>query len=484
MTPGSAVEEPSGSLGAAIARAARLLESDAAQAGDQANEILQVFPANRDARLILGASLRAQDRLEEAVAVLSKLAAAEPAWPEARLALGRTLMKQGALAPAIEAYRAAAELAPLKPEAWRALADALHRAGRLVEADAAYMEGVRVSASDPRLVQAADALLKNDIPQAEHLLRTHLKKYPTDIAAMRMLAEVAARLKRYAQAETLLARCLELAPSFHAARHNCAMVLHMQAKSAEALAHIEILLAREPENPSLRALKAAALVRIGDYDEALAIYAALRDEIPDDPGPWLSYGHALKTTGRQAESIAAYRKCVALAPQFGEAYWSLANLKTFAFAPEEIAAMRKALTAPNLSREDEFHLHFALGKALEDAGQHAESFAHYAKGNALRRALIHYEADETSAMLAQSKQVFTAPFFAARQGWGAEAADPIFVVGLPRAGSTLIEQILASHSLVEGTMELPDLPAIVKSFGERRRKDETPKYPAAVRSEE
>jgi tetratricopeptide (TPR) repeat protein len=352
-------------------------------------------------------------------------------------------------------------------EAWRRIGDRLHRAGDDAGGDAAHLKALSASTADPVLIEAATALDRNDLPVAERLLRTRLKAQPTDIGAIRMLAELAGRIGRYRDAETLLRRAIELAPNFRAARHNLALVLHRQARSAEAIVEIDGLLADEPDHPSYANLKAAALSRLGDYAPAIALYERVLAAFPDQPKVWMSLGHALKTLGRSADSIATYRKALALMPTLGEAWWSLANLKTYRFSPDELAAMRAALASPAIGAEDRFHLEFALGKAEEDAAAYGASFAHYLAGNRLRRSLIDYSAEETQAEAARKQALYTPEFFAAREGWGCPAADPIFVVSLPRAGSTLIEQILASHSAVEGTMELPDIAALAASVSAR-----------------
>lgn len=280
-----------------------------------------------------------------------------------------------------------------------------------------------------------------------------------------MLAEVGARLGRFEDAEKLLSRCLELAPSFTAARHNYALVLHRQSKAAEALAQIDLLLADEPDNHAYRFLKAAVLTRVGEYDRAIAIYEEALEQFPDNARVWLSLGHACKTVGRQQQAIDAYSRCIAIAPHFGEAYWSLANMKTHRFDEATIAAMQAQLARSDLRAEDRFHLHFALGKAREDAGAYERSFEHYQQGASLRREALTYDADETSRMTRRQITFFTKALLASREGQGASAPDPIFVVGLPRAGSTLIEQILASHSAVEGTMELPDITMLARRIG-------------------
>jgi tetratricopeptide (TPR) repeat protein len=292
-----------------------------------------------------------------------------------------------------------------------------------------------------------------------------------------MLAEVAARLGRYGDAEKLLARCLELSPSFAAARHNYAIVLHRQNRPVEALAEIDRLLALDPRNPGYRNLKAAILVRIGDYAQAIELYASALADYPNQAKVWMSYGHALKTAGRQDESVQAYRRSIGLTPALGEAYWSLANLKTWRFSDADLEAMRAQLARSDIATEDRFHFHFAIGKALEDARQYADAFLHYARGNELRRSTVHYDAAETTEHVQRSKAVLTRELLAARAGGGCAAHDPIFIVGLPRAGSTLVEQILSSHSQVEGTMELPDLVSIARVLGGRKTRSETSKYP-------
>jgi tetratricopeptide (TPR) repeat protein len=314
----------------------------------------------------------------------------------------------------------------------------------------------------PRLVDAAMALNDNRLHVAEPLLKQHLKDDPFDVAAIRMLAELAGRIGRYRDSEALLRRAIELSPGFTAARGNLALVLYRLNRPAEAIEELNRVVAEDPDNPGHANLQAAAFGRIGDFDEAIALYERLLRDQPDQPRIWMSYGHMLKTVGRQADGIAAYRRAIELMPALGEAWWSLANLKTVTFDDADIAAMEAALAVPDLADEDRFHLDFALGKAFEDRRQAEPAFAHYAAGNRLRRTRLSYSADETSDFVDQSIALYTAPFLAERAGQGSDAADPIFILGMPRAGSTLIEQILASHSQVEGTSELADIPALAR----------------------
>ena len=362
--------------------------------------------------------------------------------------------------------------------ALRMLGRLLRQLGREDEAGRAEMAAIRGAARDPAMIAIAEAMLANDLPAAEAGLRQRLAAQPTDVAAIRMMAELAGRLGRYRDAENLLRRALELAPSFTAAEANLAMVLYKQNRFAEAAGVLEAVLARDPENNGNRNLLAATLGRIGDYDEALAIYAELTRTFPDHAKLWMSYGHILKTVGQQEECIAAYRRALAVEPHLGEVWWSLANLKTVTFDDADIAAMEAAL-AGEISDEDAFHLHFALGKAWGDRSDADTSFRHYAAGNALRSSQLGYNPEATAGQVDRMIEVLTPAFLAERAGQGDPAPDPVFILGLPRAGSTLLEQILASHSAVEGTMELPDIPAM--AMREAKAATDDPRdWPAAI----
>jgi len=310
------------------------------------------------------------------------------------------------------------------------------------------------------LIEGALALYENRLDVAERLLKAHLKDDPFDAAAIRMLAELAARIGRLKDAETLLRRAVEIAPGFTAARANLAMVLGRAGRPAEALELLDDIVRDQPDTIGSINLRAATLGRLGDFDRAIKLYEAALAKTPRQPAVWLSYGHMLKTIGRQSDGIAAYRKAIALKPTLGEAWWSLANLKTVRFNAADMKTMQGALAEEGLRPDDRFHLDFALGKAMHDAGRYGEAFDHYAAGNALRREFHRFDEAKLAARAQRSIALFTAAELA--RGGGCDAPDPIFIVGLPRAGSTLVEQILASHPLVEGTSELPDIPALAR----------------------
>jgi tetratricopeptide (TPR) repeat protein len=478
----TATSEPVGTLDTALAHTQRLMTSEPRLAVEQATEILKVAPGHPLATLLLGVANRRAGDAAASQAVLEPLAQSQPNWAAAHYELGLTLGARRNGEGAVAALRRAVSLKPDMPDAWRALGDHLTAIGDAAAADAAYAQHIKFSTQDPRLLEAAAALCENRIPIAESLLRAHLKQHPTDVPALRMLAEVAARLQRYSDAEVLLERALELAPSFVPARHNYAVVLHRQRKITAAWEQVQKLVEADPQNPSYRTLKAALASGIGDYDQALELYAGVLAEYPHNARVWMSYGHSLKTANRQADCVQTYRKSIELAPQLGEAYWSLANLKTFKFQPADIEAMQTQLARGKLTPEDRFHFHFALGKAFEDAGQFAESFKHYEEGNSLRRKGVGYDADWNCEQMRRAKALFTPEFFAARAGQGARSAsspDPIFIVGLPRSGSTLLEQILSSHPQVEGTMELADIPNLVKELGGSQTRAKS-RYPESI----
>ena len=366
---------------------------------------------------------------------------------------------------------------PAEAARWRAEGDRLRLGGDVPAADAAYARLMRATVADADLVRAADAVCAGRLSEAEGMARQVLSRRPDDVLALWVLGEVVSRSGRNPEAEALLARCVDLAPGFIDARYAYAMVLSWRHRSAETLVQAERLLAADPANPLYRHLRAAALMRLGDDEAAADAYGAVIEAHPDQPLPWMSYGHALKTVGRQAEAVAAYRRSLALDPKLGEAWWSLANLKTVRFDEADLAAMRAALARPDLQAPDRLQLHFALGKAYEDLRRDAEAFAEYTRANALQRARLDYDADDNRTQMRRTKALLGRGFFAARSGQGSPRPDPIFILGLPRSGSTLLEQILASHSQVEGTQELPHIPNLAAELGGPARRETESAYP-------
>jgi tetratricopeptide (TPR) repeat protein len=440
-----------------VERASVLLATDPAEAERLGRQALASAPSDPRALLVVGSARRRQGDPSAALAILAPLGAAYPNAANTQYELGQALAALGRASEAIAALRRAVALNPGLAKAWRALADRLFAAGEPKAAEAAYAEHSRAAVLDPALRPAADAIFEGRLEDASRSLRAHLQRRPADPDALRMLAETFARRDLHAEAEVLFRRCIELDPGFEAARFGFAEALFRQQKGREALLEIERLAAGDPEHPAYRNLLAACLGLVGESQRAIEIYQGLLDQFPGQPQIWLNYGHALRTVRRGEDAAAAYRRCIALQPGLGEAYWGLANLKVASFAADETRSMEDALDRPGHAPEDRLHLHYALGKALEDRGEHGPAFAHYAEGARLKRAAMRYDAEETTAFVHETRRLFTWAVFAAREGWGSPAEDPIFVIGLPRSGSTLIEQILASHSQVEGATEMSEL---------------------------
>ena len=323
------------------------------------------------------------------------------------------------------------------------------------------------------LARAAAAFEANDLPGAERLVRERLQQAPEDVAALRLLAAIAARSGHDAPAEQLLRRALAMAPDFTLARQDLARLLYRLHRYAEALPEFDRLIAADPNHLGARNLKASILDRTGEHEAAIALYHELLAEEPGRARVWMTMGHVFKALGRIDEAIDAYRQSIAAEPGLGESWWGLANLKTFRFTAEDLAAIDGLLASAKVSTDDRLHLGFALGKAREDLGDDAAAFAAYAEGNHLRRSAVPHDPAMLPSLTARSAATFTSDLIARHIGVGDPAADPIFIVGLPRSGSTLVEQILASHPAIEATMELPDLPRLAGMI---------PNYPGGLAS--
>jgi tetratricopeptide (TPR) repeat protein len=398
----------------------------------------------------------------------------EPIFP---YELGLTLAAMGNRRGGIAALQRAVEIAPALTAAWRALADLLalegDEAGATAardEADALPFTPARTGTPDPlALIKASAHLLADSIrqlpPQAAiNLLRAHLREAPTDAAGLRLLAHIARREQRLGQAGRLLERALMLAPHYDAARADYAAVLASLDQHAEAVVQLEHLVANAPDRPEYRLFLAMSLAGMAEYEQSLAMYESVMPQVLERPKFLLNYADVLKYAGRRDDSVRAYRTCVNGARLQGEAWWGLANVKNEHFSAADQQAMRALLNRADTSDRDRYHVHYALGNALEQAGAYEPSFEQYAKGAALKRAELDYAAEEVAAGLDEAKALFTPARFAAWAGQGCADPAPIFVLGMPRAGSTLVEHILASHSMVEGTQELQDIGMLVREL--------------------
>ena len=472
--------EPSADIAVALQHAAGLLSTDPALAQQQAEEILKVAPGSLGARHILAASKRMQGHLDAALTIIEKLARD---YPDAVDVLHEHAMTLGAVGQgdkSVALLRRTLELDPAHAGAWRTLGDQLAVAGDAEGSQDAYEKHLQLSTRHPELIEAAAHLRKRELAKAEQVCRDVLKKDPVDIVAIRLLASIGLQVGQTDDAISLLERCLELSPNFHHARQNYAVALSRRQRYDEALEQIDRLLKAEPNNPQYSMLKASFLVQQGEAPAALEMYEDLLKVYPNQSNAHMNFAHTLKSVGRLDESIASYRRAIELRPSTGEVYWSLANLKTFRFDDDDIAAMQKEILPEGGDPEDQAHLLFALGKALEDRGEFEASFACYEKGNAIRGKQHRHDARINVYNTARQIKALDKAFFEARKGWGCDAPDPVFIVGLPRAGSTLLEQILASHSLVEGTSELPDIIAISRRLAKRSRKNPAGDYPEVL----
>jgi len=335
-------------------------------------------------------------------------------------------------------------------------------------------------AGHKELVDAAELIADGKVAKAEAILRPFLKINPLNVNAIRLLAEVGMELGALKDAENLLIRCLELAPDYHAARYSYTNVLYKRHRFKDAIVMLDKLLEIEPTNGVWLTMKAANLVEINEHQQALEIFESIIEKFPSHPQVHMSYGHALRAVGRAEESIAAYEKCIAQGTGLGEAFWSLANLKTYRFSEDKIAQMEAILRDKSCDYRDYYHLLFALGKAREDRKEYQLAMAAYAKGNQVRGKSVPWSADRFHQDTQKIKSFFNEDFFSKNQSMGCQANDPIFIVGLPRAGSTLIEQILSSHSEVEGTAELADIIALARKIDGRAHRHDPGLYPAAL----
>jgi len=442
-----------------------------AQALALADSLLKQVPENRDVLYLVAVNQRYMGRIQDALSTLANFEKLHPDYGRLYQERGHCYRGLGDNNAAITAYQTAVNLNSSLPASWKALVALYRASGRTAEANNAANVAATLDGLPVAVVTANSLFAEGSAQAAEQVIRPFLLDNPQHIEGMRLLARIGMHMGVLDDAEFLLQSVLELSPDYHAARHNYAEVLADRHKHVEALEQIRKLLEIEPRNPVFRALEGNALVGLGRHDEALQKFFALRDETPSNPTLHLAIAHALKTVGRQTEAIESYRRAAEVRPSFGDAYWSLANLKTYRFGDEEIAAMRRAEADPGTPLVDRYHLDFALGKALEDRGEYEQSFHFYSRGNVLKKAEARYERASFERNARRQTEVCTRELFATRAGWGCPAPDPIFIVGLPRAGSTLLEQILASHSAVEGTKELAEIPRLVHVLSGRESTD-------------
>jgi tetratricopeptide (TPR) repeat protein len=378
---------------------------------------------------------------------------------------------------ALRAYQFACRQNPSLLASWRGQAHLLQAQGKIAAAERALASGKSVAAQPQALQAAMNHMYEGRLGRAEEMCRAFLAKQKHHVEGMRLLAQLAFRLGENDQAEFLLESILEFHPSLDDIRREYIEVLKNRQKFEQAEAQSAVLIEQTPDKIQNLSIHGINLMQAGRYDEALGFFDKILDRVPDDAVTWTSKGHALKTLGREAEAIEAYRAAVAAQPHHGDGYYSLANLKTYQFEPAEIDQMQAQMQSGNLFPADRVHVSFALAKAFEDRGDYQQAFDNYQAGNQLKRHQTGYTAEAMHDELQRQKDICTADLFAAQSGKGHDAPDPIFIVGLPRAGSTLIEQILASHSQIEGTLELPNILSLSHKLRGRQLDHEEVAYP-------
>jgi tetratricopeptide (TPR) repeat protein len=464
-----------------VRRIRELLERRAfAEAVVAASALAVQVPENRDVLYMMAVGQRYLHQIPEALATLERLEQHHPGYSRLYQERGHCYVALKDAPQAIDAYLKGVNINPALPASWAQLVILYRMTGNTENAAMAADHVATLKNLPPEVVSATALFSDGELTLAENMVRAYLLKHGNHIEAMRLLARIGIAREVLDDAEILLQAVVELAPDYKAARFEYARVLFDRQKHLRAREELDTLLKLEPENRQYLTLYATTSIGLGEHEKALTLYRKLLVESPRAADVHLSVAHALKTLGRQHESIEAYRAAAAARPSYGDAYWSLANLKTYRFTEEEITRMRSEEAAPTTPLVDRYHLCFALGKAFEDRGEYRESYRYYESGNALKKSESRYRPEPIERNTRLQIEVCTREFFSRRQGVGAPSPDPIFIVGLPRAGSTLLEQILASHSRVEGTQELADIPRIVLEFQGRDPDLVNPRYPRVL----
>ena len=437
-------------------------------------------PQNRDALYLVAANQRCLNQITEALATLERLERQHPGFSLLFQERGSCYMILGDAPHAIDAFLRAVNLNPALTQSWTMLERLYRTIGQTKGAVVASEQVSLLRRLPPEVVRAGSLFSDGDLAVAEEILGAYLNHGGIHAEAFRLMGRIKQQCKAFDEAEGLFEAALQIAPSCRAARLDYVRILIEGQKYLQAHRVVGSLLELEPENRDLLSLYAAACVGLGRHQSAIEVYRRLLADAPASAELHVSLGHSLKSMGQQKEAISCYQAAASIKPDFGDAYWSLANLKTYRFSEDEIASMRDQEALPSARNVDRYHLCFALGKVYEDRNDYAESWQFYERGNALKRAETRYRSEIIEINTRKQIEVCTAEFFAARHGFGAPDSDPIFIVGLPRSGSTLIEQILAAHSQVHGTQELADVPRIARELDGPRSDPYSPRYPGVL----
>src|SRR6202140_4174580 len=437
-------------------------------------------PENRDVLYLIAVCQRYLGRVVDALTTLRHLEEIHPDYGRLFQERGHCYRSLDNAKAALTAYEQAVNRNHTLIASWKTLGALWRTLGQETQAQAAATQVSKLLSLPREIFNAANMLAEGELSAAEQLVRGFLRKNGNHVDAMRLLAQIGVKQEVLDDAEFLLESVLVFAPDYHAARFDYANVLCQRHKDARALEEAHKLLEVEPGNRAFRTVYANACVGLGKHQEALEIFRDLLDGAPDPADLHVSMAHALKTLGRQAGAIQSYQAAAEARPGFGDAYWSLASLKTYHFTEEEFTRMRGDEARAGTSVTDQLHLCFALGKALEDRADYPQAFHYYERGNALMNRRSRYKPEALERVLQAQTRLCSREFFAERAGSGSGRSDAIFIVGLPRSGSTLLEQILASHSKVEGTMELAEVPRLVNQLNGREVPSQPPRYPAIL----
>lgn len=459
---------------------ARLMEGRLDEAAAMIEAVLAEAPDQVDALYAGAVCARYRKRFDEADALLGRLKAAQPEFGRAHQEEGYLRRESGQGDRALAAFQRACRYNPSLTGAWRAQAELLQAAGRTGEAASVLAQAERLEALPRPVLAVSNLLHEGKLLKAEQLCRAFLQKNPRHVEAMRLLAEIGVRFGVLDDAELLLEKAVEFEPENVQLRLDFIQVLRKRQKFDAALEQSRRLHERKPDDPVFQSHYAIENMQTGDYERALSLFDAVLKTLPDDPATLTSRAHALKTMGRQDEAVEGYRAAAARKPDHGDAWYGLANLKTYRFTDDEIVQMRTREAGGELSHADRIHLCFALGKALEDREDWGGAFGYYERGNALKQAQTRYTSEQMEEEFAAQKAFCTAELFERQGGKGCPVPDPIFILGLPRAGSTLIEQILASHSRVDGTLELPNILSMAHQLRGRDKLSDRTRYPRVL----
>ena len=437
-------------------------------------------PGNTEALYIQAVAQRYLHQHKQALKTLGLLTQLDPNYARAYQEEGHNLKQLGDRERAKRSYQKAVDLNHALLASWRELVE-LHRQNNDQRAfKMAQAEYSRLSSLPAELVSVTSLLHENKLFQAEQLCRAFLKKTPHHIEAMRLLALLGMKLFIYDDAEFLLESCVEFEPDYWLARYDYIKILHKRQKFEQALEQAGILLNSYPDNHAFQLAFANENVAVGNFDIALEVYDKAIARLPQFEQPYLSRGHALKTIGKLDQAIESYQSAYGAKADFGDAYWSLANLKTYQFSDAEIAQMQTQLKRKTTFLMDRYHLSFALGAAYEARKDFSKSYDYYEQGNRLKMQDVRYDADTLDSAMKRQAEFCTPALFESKANMGGEYKDPIFIVGLPRSGSTLLEQILASHSQIDGTMELPNIIALAHRLNGRKLVSQEARYPGIL----